>query len=128
MNSRLKIIFFSSVIIFCIINLIISALCTGANNTEIQEDNDSSGFSSDGPVIVYQDSKVLNYSVIPNLNETDGNLFEISVGEISKYDTLTCIVDETVNQFDFKLKDYPTRLSPVFVFPNKKSELKMSLL
>lgn len=69
------------------------------------EDVDSSGFSSDGPVIVYQDSKVLNYSVIPNLNETDGNLFEISVGEISKDDTLTCIVDETVNQFDFKLKE-----------------------
>lgn len=30
--------------------------------------------------------------------------------------------------FDFKLKDYPTRLSPVFVFPNKKSELKITCI
>ncbi|MFZ1321934.1 MAG: metallophosphoesterase [Ignavibacteria bacterium] len=80
-------------------------MCTGANNTEIQEDNDSSGFSSDGPVIVYEDSKILNYSVIPDMDETDGNLFKISVTEISSDDTLTCVVDESVHQFDFKLKE-----------------------
>jgi len=103
MKSSLTVILISLTII---VYLITPAVLNGKElKMPEDEDVDSSGFSSDGPVIVYQDSKVLNYSVIPNLNKTDGNLFEISVGEISKDDTLTCIVDETVNQFDFKLKE-----------------------
>lgn len=119
MKSRLKVKSFYTVLIFCIINLIISAMCPGANNTETQEDNDSSGFSSDGPVIIYEGSKIKSYSVIPNMNETDGNLFKISVQEISKDDTLTCIVDESVHQFDFILKENIQIEKDTYELPDK---------
>lgn len=30
--------------------------------------------------------------------------------------------------FDFKLKDYPTKLSPAFVLPTKRSELRITCI
>ena len=63
-------------------------------------DDDSSKFGSDGPVIVYENGSIINYSIVP-----DGSAFRISKKAIYKTDTLTCRIDETNQEFSFRLKD-----------------------
>lgn len=62
--------------------------------------DDSSDFSSDGPIIVYENGNIVSYSIIP----ADNN-FEVKKESINSKDKLTCIIDETGQRFDFQLKD-----------------------
>ncbi len=63
-------------------------------------DEDSSAFGSDGPIIVYENGNIINYSIIP-----DGGAYKISKITILKTDILNCYVDETKQNFSFQLKD-----------------------
>ena len=65
-----------------------------------QIEKDSSALSSDGPIIIYENGKIINYSILPE----DTN-FNITRKEIIKTDTLTCCIDETKQKFSFQLKD-----------------------
>ena len=61
---------------------------------------DSSSVSSDGPIIVYENGSIINYSILP-----DNTTFKISKKAIRKTDTLNCYIDETKQSFSFQLKD-----------------------
>ena len=63
-------------------------------------DEDNSTVSSDGPIIMYENGKVLKYQVLPK-----DKSFSISKTEIEKNDSIECFVDETNDNFKFKLKD-----------------------
>lgn len=78
------------------------------------ENTDSSGFSSDGPVVIYKDGKIISYSVTP-----EGEDHNISIAEINAKDKLTCYVDETEEQFRFNLKDAINTESDVYALPDK---------
>lgn len=80
----------------------------------IIDSSDSSGFSSDGPVIIYEDGKILSYSVLP---ENGG--FKTSVENISQNDILSCYVDETGHQFNFRLKKSVNEEDDVYDLPEK---------
>jgi hypothetical protein len=70
------------------------------SENEYYTSRDSSGFGCNGPIIIYSDGKILNYSVIQN-----GNSYIISKKNISKKDSLFCEVEETNQRFGFTLKD-----------------------
>lgn len=77
-------------------------------------DEDNSTVSSDGPIIIYENGKILNYQIFPK-----DSLFTTSKVEISKKDTLTCFIDETKDRFQFQLKD-SLQIEPTeYVLPNK---------
>ena len=78
------------------------------------ENTDSSGFSSDGPVVIYQDGKIISYSVMP-----EGDIHNVSIVEINAKDKLTCYVDETEQHFSFNLKDTISTESDVYALPEK---------
>lgn len=77
-------------------------------------DEDNSTVSSDGPIIIYENNKVLRYQIFPQ-----DTLFVTSKVEISKQDTITCYVDETRDIFKFQLKD-SLKIEPTeYTLPNK---------
>lgn len=78
------------------------------------ENTDSSGFSSDGPVVIYQDGKIISYSVMP-----EGDIHNVSIVEINAKDKLTCYVDETEQHFSFNLKDTISTESDLYALPEK---------
>ncbi len=78
------------------------------------ENTDSSGFSSDGPLVIYRDGKIISYSVTP-----EGDDHNISKVEINAKDKLTCYVDETEQHFSFNLKDSISTESDVYALPDK---------
>lgn len=78
------------------------------------ENTDSSGFSSDGPLVIYRDGKIISYSVTP-----EGDDHNISIVEINAKDKLTCYVDETEQHFSFNLKDSISTESDVYALPDK---------
>lgn len=82
-------------------------------NTERDED-DSSGFGSDGPIVIYKSGKIISYSVTP-----EGDDHNISIVEINAKDKLTCYVDETEQHFSFNLKDAIYTASDVKNLPGK---------
>lgn len=63
-------------------------------------DEDNSTVSSDGPIIIYDSGKIINYQIFPK-----DTLFTSAKIEIKKQDTLTCYVDATKDTFKFQLKD-----------------------
>ncbi len=77
-------------------------------------DEDSSGFSTDGPVVVYEDGKIISYSVRPHENS-----FKINVKQINLSDSLTCYIDETDEQFSFTLKESINTETDVYDTPEK---------
>lgn len=81
--------------------------------TELNEE-DSSGFSSDGPVVVYDAGNIISYCIKP-----DKNNFNVSREQINKTDKLTCRIDETNQQFDFKLKYSINIEKDVYELPDK---------
>ena len=81
----------------------------------IESDNeDSSGFSSDGPVIIYEEGKIISYSIIP-----DNENYKVSKEQINSKDKLTCYVGETDQQFSFYLKDTLTIENDTYDLPEK---------
>ncbi|HMS35310.1 MAG TPA: metallophosphoesterase [Ignavibacteria bacterium] len=78
------------------------------------ENTDSSGFSNDGPVVIYKNGKIISYSVTP-----EGEDHYISIVEINAKDKLTCYIDETEEHFRFNLKDAINTESDVYELPDK---------
>ena len=79
-----------------------------------QKDEDSSGFRSDGPVIIYEDGKIISYSIRPF-----ENAFKVYVEQINSSDSLTCYIDETDQQFSFTLKESINTEKDVYDLPDK---------
>ena len=77
-------------------------------------DEDNSTVSSDGPIIIYENNKILGYQIFPK-----DTLFTTSKVEISKQDTLSCYVDETKDTFKFQLKDSLEIEPTEYALPNK---------
>lgn len=77
-------------------------------------DEDSSTVSSDGPIIIYDNKKILKYQIFPK-----DTLFTISKTSIKKQDILTCYVDETKDTFKFQLKDSLAIEPTEYILPNK---------
>ncbi|MCZ4243034.1 metallophosphoesterase [Pedobacter punctiformis] len=77
-------------------------------------DEDDSTVSSDGPIILYENGKIIKYQIIPS-----GNKFSLVKGEITKKDTLNCYVDETKDTFRFKLKDSLKNEQSEYILPEK---------
>ncbi|KXK01642.1 MAG: diadenosine tetraphosphatase [Chlorobi bacterium OLB4] len=75
---------------------------------------DSSAFSPDGPVIIYQNEKIVRYQVISD----DGKISTITQ-EIKKGDSLYCYVDATSDIFKFKLQDTLLVEDAEFPMPEK---------
>ena len=63
-------------------------------------DEDSSSFSSDGPIIIYENGKIISYTILP-----DGTGFKTYKKQVNKNDLFSCFVDETNQKFSFHLKD-----------------------
>ncbi|MBK8981603.1 MAG: metallophosphoesterase [Ignavibacteria bacterium] len=78
------------------------------------DESDSSEFSSDGPVIVYEEGNIKSYSVIPGSND-----FKTSVKTIGAEDILSCYVDEKGDQFNFRLKESVNTENDVYDLPEK---------
>ena len=78
------------------------------------KDEDSSGFSSDGPVIMYEDGKIISYSIRPF-----ENAFKAYVEQINSSDSLTCYIDETDQHFSFTLKNSINTEKDVYDLPDK---------
>ena len=79
-----------------------------------QKDEDSSGFRSDGPVIIYEDGKIISYSIRPFENE-----FKVFVEQINSSDSLSCYIDETGQQFSFTIKESINTEKDVYGLPDK---------
>ncbi|MCX8531726.1 metallophosphoesterase [Chryseobacterium luquanense] len=77
-------------------------------------DEDNSTVNSDGPIIIYDNAKILSYQIFPK-----DTLFITSKVEINKQDTLTCYVDETKDTFKFQLKDTLLIEPTEYSLPNK---------
>lgn len=77
-------------------------------------EEDSSGFSSDGPIIIYENGNIINYSIIPDLTG-----YTISNKQINKSDTLICNINETRQKFSFLLKDTINTENDVYELPDK---------
>ena len=93
----------------------ISLIYSGNDNQPAEQNvEDSSGFSSDGPVILYEDGKIISYSIRPF-----ENAFKVYVEQINISDSLTCYIDETGQQFSFTLKESINTEKDVYDFPDK---------
>ena len=71
-------------------------------------------FSSDGPIIVYENDVIKSYEVIPY-----DNIFKSFKRTISKSDELKCYVDETKQSFSFWLKDTIKTEKSVYDLPDR---------
>ncbi|MBK8552249.1 MAG: metallophosphoesterase [Ignavibacteria bacterium] len=95
---------------FSLLEVIQSSL--SLNN--VRSDEDSSGFSSDGPVVIHEDGNIISYSVRP-----DQNSFKAYRDQIKAEDVLTCYVDKSGQQFSFKLKESISIEPDVYDLPDK---------
>lgn len=77
-------------------------------------DEDASTVSSDGPLIVYDNNKIIKYQIVPK-----DTLFTANKVEMNKQDTLICYVDETKDKFQFQLKDSLGIEPTEYALPNK---------
>lgn len=75
---------------------------------------DTSSFSSDGPIIIYENGKIISYSIVPNKEK-----FKTLKTEINKSDKLNCYIDETGQKFSFTLKDTIKIENDVYDLPEK---------
>jgi len=85
---------------------------TAANHT-FQTDRDSL-FSSDGPVVIYENGKIFSHGIVP-----DGNTFKCYKHQISAKDKLQCFVDETGQKFSFYIKDSIKTEKSVYDLPER---------
>lgn len=77
-------------------------------------DEDNSTVGSDGPIIIYENGKIINCQIL-----SKDSLFVASKVEISKQDSLSCYVDETKDLYKFQLKDR-IKIEPTeYSLPNK---------
>ena len=81
-------------------------------NTSVK--NKDTSFSSDGPIVIYDNGKILARGVMP-----DGNSFRCFSSEISKSDSLSCFVDEIAQGFSFPLKNEINAENDVYSMPDK---------
>jgi hypothetical protein len=72
---------------------------TNQNYSIYQTDKDSL-YSSDGPIVIYENGKIISYGIVP-----DRNSFKCYKQQITAKDKLHCYVDETKQKFSFNLKD-----------------------
>lgn len=77
-------------------------------------DEDDSTVSSDGPIVILENGKMVNYQISPK--ETS---FLVEQSEIDRQDTLQCYVDETKDSFKFQLKDSLRTEATEYAVPNK---------
>jgi len=70
--------------------------------------------SSDGPVIRYENGKIMKYQVVRNNNDA-----YIVKEEISADSTLTCYIDETKDTFSFRLQKKMETDTGTFSLPEK---------
>ena len=83
--------------------------------SEIADDDvDSSGLGSDGPVIIYKDDGIYSYSVVPAESE-----FKIDVFPVVREEIFFCHIDETNSGFSFRLKDTITIEPNEYELPDK---------
>lgn len=78
------------------------------------DDEDSSGLGSDGPVIIYENGGITCYSVI-----SEGREFKIKISSVSREDIFSCHIDETNTGFSFRLKDTITTEPDEYELPGK---------
>ncbi len=71
-------------------------------------------FSSDGPIIIYDNIIINCYGVIQS-----DNSFKLYRRTVSKSDELNCYIDETKHSFSFKLKDTILAEKSVYDLPDK---------
>ncbi len=71
-------------------------------------------YSSDGPVVIYENGKIFEAGIVP-----DGSTFRMYTKYISYGDTLSCYVDETGQSFKFTLKDKIETEKDVYEMPEK---------
>lgn len=86
-----------------------------SGNQNIQRYNkDSVHLSSVGPIIIYEDGKIINYSIVPS-----GKNFLLSKEIIKKTDSVFCFVDEIQQKFGFQLKDTIKTENDTYDLPEK---------
>ena len=78
------------------------------------DSTDISAFSSDGPVVIYDEDTIISYSILPVYD-----YFRVSKEFIKSTDKLTCYIDETDQQFSFYLKDSITLENDSYSLPEK---------
>jgi hypothetical protein len=83
-------------------------------DNSIPQDDKDTMFSSDGPIIIYENDRINSYGVRPN-----DKGFSVYRKSISKSADLNCFVDETQQSFSFKLKDTIKTESSVYTAPEK---------
>lgn len=84
-------------------------ICNYSN--QIDED---SLYSSDGPIVIYENGKINSYGILP-----DGNSFKCYKQQITAKDKLNCFVDETKQKFSFYLKDTIKTEKSIYDLPEK---------
>ncbi len=72
----------------------------GWTKVDDEDKMDDSTVDLDGPLILYEDGKLIKYQVLP-----EGNAFSFERVEINRNDILVCFVSETKDSFKFQLKD-----------------------
>lgn len=79
-----------------------------------QHNDKDTAFSSDGPIVVYEDGKIFSCGVKPQ-----GKTFKTFKYEVSKKDLFACFVDEIEQMFWFRLKDTIIAEKPAYGMPDK---------
>lgn len=77
-------------------------------------DEDSSTVSADGPIVIFENGKIVKYQIVPNNGKPLPSRTEIKLN-----DTLNCFVDETNDTFSFALKDSVLVQQSEYVQPNQ---------
>lgn len=79
-----------------------------------EPDKDQSTVSSDGPIVVNKNGKLISYSILPK-----DTTYITSINDIQKKDTLKCYVDEIKQVFQFTLKDSLRIEQNTYILPTK---------
>lgn len=77
-------------------------------------DEDHSTIGTDGPIILYENSKIYKYQIL-----SKEKLYTTIKSKINKNDTLNCYVDETKDSFNFQLKDNLGIEPSTYILPKK---------
>lgn len=85
-----------------------------ADSATLPAEKKISSIASDGPIIIYENEKIISHQIIP----ANGK-FSVATSEIKKADSLTCYVDETKDQFSFVLKNELTIEPNQYPLPDK---------
>lgn len=79
--------------------LICTSIIFAHTPTSLTEDDDSSSFGADGPIIIHEENGMKSYSIIPDMNS-----FTTVRKSVTKDDTFACNIGASGRTFSFKLK------------------------